>query len=119
MANIGIDILEVERFNQINTDEEKMKKIFTDSEIKYFNKFSEKLSHIAGHFCAKEAVAKALKKGFGEYLSPVDVEVLHNKDGAPYVNINNPKLQKVLCDRKIDISISHTKLVATAICIVE
>lgn len=119
MKSVGIDLLEVERFREMSESEEKMKKIFTQNEICYFKKFSVKLTHIAGHFCAKEAVAKAFKTGFGKFLSPIDVEVSHNKDGSPFINIENNRLSNLLKGRKIEVSISHTKSFATAICIIE
>jgi len=119
MESVGIDILDVERFNDMSENEDKLCKIFTKNEIRYFNKYSEKLTHIAGCFCAKEAVAKSLKTGFGKSLSPIDVEILHDENGAPFVNVEKVKLQKLLNKRKIEISISHTKSFATAICIIE
>ena len=119
MKSVGIDLLEVERFIDISESEEKMSKIFTKNELIYFNKYNEKLTHIAGHFCAKEAVAKALKTGFGKFLSPIDVEIAHKEDGSPFVNVKNIKLSRLLSGRQIEISISHTKSFATAICIIE
>ncbi|NCB48404.1 MAG: holo-[acyl-carrier-protein] synthase [Clostridia bacterium] len=119
MNCVGIDILEVERFIDMSENENKMKKIFTQNEIQYFQNFKENLMHIAGCFCAKEAVAKAFKTGFGKLLSPIDVEIMHNKDGSPFINTNNLRLNNLLKGRKIEISISHTKNFATAICVIE
>lgn len=119
MESVGIDILEVERFIDIADNDKKLSKIFTKNEICYFKKFSEKLTHIAGHFCAKEAVSKALKIGFGKELSPIDIEICHNSNGAPFVNQNNVKFLKLLNGRKIEISISHSKTYATSICILD
>lgn len=119
MISVGIDLLEVERLSEMIENQEKLCKIFSQNEISYFQKFNEKLNHIAGHFCAKEAVAKAFKTGFGKSLSPIDVEILHTESGSPFVNVENIRLSSLLNGRKIEISISHTKLYATAICIIE
>jgi holo-[acyl-carrier protein] synthase len=119
MIDIGVDIAEVNRFDRLSQDVPKMSKIFTLNEIKYFEKFAEKSTHIAGAFCAKEAVVKALKLGFGDKLSPKDVEILHEDSGAPFVSTNNEKLQKQLSGRTLKISISHSKTQAIAVCIVE
>lgn len=117
--NVGIDILEIERFTEIEKNETKLKKIFTENEISYFNKFQLKTSHIAGTFCAKEAFVKALKTGFTKDLSLLDVEVLHQENGVPYINLDKRKLKKFLpYIRKVDISISHNQTIATAICII-
>lgn len=115
---VGIDIERVDRFETM-LDTKKQAKIFTKSEQEYFDKFKFKLDHMAGCFCAKEAVSKALKVGFYTKITPLDIEILHNENGAPYVNTQNEKLSNLLKNRKIDISISHTLDLATAICIVE
>lgn len=118
MKGVGIDILEVKRLSKISADKNKLSKIFTQNEQEYFQKFSHKLPHIAGCFCAKEAVAKALKCGFGATLSPLDVEILHEKSGSPYVNTASLRLRPLLKGSKIELSISHTKNYATAICLI-
>ena len=115
---VGIDTIEIERFNDISLDENKLKKIFTENEIDYFKKFKEKLSHISGFFCAKEAFVKALGTGFCESVTPKDIEVLHFDSGKPYLNILSQAIKKDLEKKHIEISISHSKTVATAICII-
>lgn len=118
MRSVGIDLLEVNRLSKISENQTKISKIFTRNEQLYFQKFVDKLPHMAGCFCAKEAVAKALKCGFGATLSLLDVEVLHQKNGAPFINTSNSKLKNFLKNNKIEISISHTQNYATAICII-
>ncbi len=115
---VGIDIEKIKRF-EIMLDKNKLEKIFTPKEIEYFNKFQYKLDHIAGGFCAKEAVSKALKVGFYTKINPIDIEILHDENGAPFVNKENEKLAKLLCGRDAEISISHSDDIATAICIIE
>ena len=89
---VGIDILEIDRFLEIEKEETKLKKMFTAKEIEYFNKFQFKTSHIAGTFCAKEAFVKALKTGFTKEIGLLDVEILHNENGVPYINLNNENI---------------------------
>ena len=96
---IGIDILEIERIKNKN-------------EIKYFNNFENKYEHICGFFCAKEAVKKALD--CPKNLTFLDIEILHTKSGKPYVKLN----EKIDIKNQIKISISHSKTVATAVCLV-
>lgn len=116
---VGIDIIENNRLNNILNNKTKLSKIFTETEISYFNKFSEQLTHISGNFCAKEAFVKALKTGFSKGLTPIDVEVLHTSDGVPYINTETEKIKKLLLEtEKVDISISHSNSVSTAICII-
>ena len=116
--NVGIDIIEIDRFKFFEDDQARLAKHFTETEIAYFNKFTEKLSHISGCFCAKEAFVKALKIGFGKDLTPIDIEVLHDERGAVYINTDLPKIKKLLGTRKVDINISHSKTSSTAICII-
>ena len=116
---VGIDILEIDRFIEIEKDEIKMNKMFTENEINYFNKFQHKTSHIAGTFCAKEAFVKALKTGFTKDIFIKDVEVLHTENGVPYINTKNDRVKKLLKEiENVDISISHNNSTATAICII-
>ena len=113
---VGIDIVEVDRLRDIERDEKKLVKLFTNNEISYFNSFVNKTEHIAGFFCAKEAFSKALKSGFGEKLNPLDIEILHEKSGAPFLNIIKKEIKNELLNKTIEISISHTNNTATAIC---
>lgn len=109
---IGIDVLEIERVKDFENNENLLQKVFTQSEIEYIKKFKDPKERIAGFFCAKEAVLKAL--GCPKTLSMIDIEVLHNKNGSPYINFTD-KL-KSLNIKKIEISISHSKTIASAIC---
>ena len=117
---VGIDIINVNRFERISADEFKLATLFTAKEIAYFKKFANPLTHIAGTFSAKEAVVKAFKTGFSPQVLPLDVEILH-KDNVPYVNLKGGA--KAFFEengfKNIDISISHTNEIAEAICIIE
>lgn len=108
---VGIDILEIERVkNLVN-----LNKIFTQNEIDYFNKFTNKDEHICGFFCAKEAIFKCLNLSKLNYL---EIEICHLQNGKPYVKFyGETKLFFNANYDKIDISISHTKTIATAIAI--
>lgn len=114
---VGIDIIEISRLEDICNNTNKLKRLFTQKEIAYFDKFSEKLSHIAGFFCVKEAFVKALGTGFCGDVFPLDFEVLHDENGKPYLNFLSQKLKDLTKNKKMDISISHSKTVSTAICI--
>ena len=113
---VGIDIEMCERFKNFD---DKNHKVFTQNEVEYAHMRTNPHIHLAGFFCAKESVAKALKVGFGAKIWASDIEVLHNNNGAPQINLSNKKLSDLLDGRKIKISISHTNLIATAVCIIE
>lgn len=121
MSMIGIDIIEIERVKSIAENDIRLSSLFTEKEIKYFNKYKNKETHVAGGFCAKEAVSKALKTGFNGKVLPREIEILHKESGAPYVVLKGgaKEVFESLGFTNIDISISHDKEKATAICIVE
>lgn len=112
---VGIDTELCDRFKNF---EDKTHKVFLPSEIEYANLHKDAHVHLAGFFCAKESVAKALKVGLGAKIWASDIEILHNSSGVPMVNLNNKKIADLLDGRKIEISISHTDVMATAICVV-
>ncbi len=116
---VGIDIVEVKRFNKMTKDKAYMDKVYTEYEQKYIAKVAENLPRMAGIFSAKEAVVKTLGIGLFGGLMLTDIEVRHDDRGKPYV-VASDKLMELVhgcgCSN-IEISISHTKDIATAICI--
>ena len=121
MTMVGIDIIEIERIKSMAENDVRLSSLFTEKEIKYFNKYKDRQTHVAGGFCAKEAVSKALKTGFNGKVLPREIEILHKDTGAPYVVLKGgaKEVFESLGLTNIDISISHDKEKATAICIVE
>lgn len=114
---VGIDIQETETLERfIGT--QKMQRLFSKRELEYIDQKNNALQTIAGLYCAKEAFFKALGKGL--VISQLtEVEILHNHSGAPYYQLSrNVITQNGLGTAKITLSISHTKTVAVAICII-
>lgn len=110
---VGIDVLEI---NRVKEDILFLQKVFTKKEIDYINKFADKKERIAGFFCAKEAVLKAL-----DYpdMNIKEIEINHSNTGKPIVVFSgSAKFFYSNNFSNIDISISHSKTIATAICIV-
>ena len=112
-VSVGTDIEMVVRFRGFKHPE----KIYTEKELAYFQKFADKAVHMAGTFCAKEAVAKAIKTGLGKEVCLQDIEILHDEYGAPYVNDINGKLEPILGTNDLDISIAHSDEIAVSTCI--
>jgi phosphopantetheine--protein transferase-like protein len=109
---IGIDIVKVERFNNIS--DAFMRRVFTPREREYI----KNAQSAAGIFAAKEAVAKALGTGFRSF-SPCDIEVIHNINGKPLIVLHN-NAKKVAKRRRflkirIHVSITHSDTDAVAI----
>ncbi len=111
---IGIDIVE---FNQIKEKltERFISRILSKNELERYNSITHeqrKLEYISGRFAAKEAYTKVYKK-FDSPLNFVDVEVLNDELGAPYIR------SKYRPEDNILVSISHSVNYVVAICIKE
>jgi holo-[acyl-carrier protein] synthase len=106
--SVGIDLLEIERMEQaLERRPGLAMRLFTDGERAYAARHARPAQHLAARFCAKEAVAKALRL---EVWSHHDIEVvgegaqtqvsLHGALGALGV--------------QVDISMTHSKNTAGA-----
>lgn len=103
---IGTDIVKISRIGRAVQKDAFKTRVFTLSEIAYCDDRPTPNQSYAGLFCAKEAVVKALKRGFNRGIAPTDVEILHDESGAPYINAR--RLCAVLGKEiSSDISISH------------
>ena len=113
---IGIDMEKISRFE--NFTDEGLTRIFSEKEIEYANQFENKLEHFCGFFCVKEAFVKALDDTAIAYN---EIEVLHNENGKPYINITK-YINSILREHfksRVEISISHCREYATAVVLVE
>lgn len=113
---IGIDMEKISRFE--NFTDEGLKRIFSKKEIEYANQFENKLEHFCGFFCVKEAFVKALDDTAIAYN---EIEVLHNENGKPYINITR-YINSILREHfksRVEVSISHCREYATAVVLVE
>lgn len=103
MINNGIDIVYIPRFEKIKNNQIIINKIFTSTEIDYFNK--KGIESTAGIYAAKEAFLKALGLGIGD-IDLKDIEILHKDNGAPYLKLYNSAKEKAK-DFNLSLSISH------------
>ncbi|HLR21118.1 MAG TPA: holo-ACP synthase [Tissierellaceae bacterium] len=117
MITIGVDIVMINRIDNIikKRRESFYNRIFTEREISYIKKRNHNIKTISGLFAAKEAVSKAVGRGIGK-LSWKDIEISHNSEGKPIVNISSKgwDIIKKLEINNFDISISHEKEYAVA-----
>lgn len=114
----GIDIVEIDRFKNLDTDSF-INKYFTDYEKEYIKSKKNFEQTLAGLYACKEAILKAFKIGIGNGIKLKEIEIYH-VNGVPFVK-NNQVIEKFLnvnnC-KEIDVSISHTAKEAIAICII-
>ena len=99
---IGTDIIDIMRFKvkPLKTNQKFYKKIFSDSEIKYCQKFRSSYEHFAGKFAIKESVIKAIP----EKISFLDISTSHSKC-KPKILLNNELNRKY----RFLVSVSHEK----------
>lgn len=104
---IGTDLIEVERIKKAYEKESFRKKIFTEQEQQLI---AENAQRAAGNFAIKESVVKAFGTGFGK-ISAIDIEVLREASGKPYVNLYGPAKEFAETEHilRIHVSISNTK----------
>ena len=108
---IGVDIVRVKRIEQAILKNKNFKyKIFTQNEINYCEKRKNKYQSYAGKFAAKEAFSKAFGTGFRDEFGFLDIEVLNDELGKPFIKYY---------DKKIKISISHEEEYAIATVLIE
>ena len=113
MFSIGVDIEKVARFEHlINNKPSLLKKIFTVYEWEYASK-KQAAQTLAGIWCAKEAVIKALPSNLN--LSIPSIHINHDIHGEPFIDDSSLfEIGKL----KIKISISHTSESAVAMCVI-
>ena len=120
IIGLGTDIIDIPRITMLLNRESFLKKIYTDNEIAYLKYRKMNQSSAAGMFAAKEAVAKALGRGFDK-LAWREIEILHDEFGRPYVVLHDKakELADGLKCTNVHISISHERFSAIAQCILE
>lgn len=111
---IGVDCIEITRFNELEKQNKLLSKIFTENEIKYCQNRTNSLQHFAAHFAGKEAVMKAMSP-YGVQLSPQQIEILNKDNGAPYATLFCENAAQYV----IKISLSHSNEIALAFVIID
>ena len=113
----GIDIIEIARIKNVLTKHPKrfLEKIFTEYERNYCRGRSTQL---AARFAAKEAAMKALGTGV-RGVGWKEIEVQRLPSGKPFIKLHGraKKRAKFIGVEKIELSISHSKELATAMVI--
>ena len=120
MMECGIDIVSCDRIEKVAQNQLFFKKYFSGAEVEYIHSKQNASQTIAGIFACKEAVLKALNVGIGAGLDLKDVSIVHNKFGAPQVEMNakiDYFLSKKNCSQ-ISVSISHDGGFAIAMCVI-
>ncbi len=109
ITGLGIDIVEIERMQQLVDNERFIARVLTENErqlLKEVGGRKRQVEFLAGRYACKEAFSKAYGTGLGP-VSFHDLEILRNEKGAPIFT-------KSPFDGAVFVSISHTDTIAMA-----
>ena len=115
----GVDLIEIDRVAEVIARHGKryLERIYTPAELEQCGKRTESL---AGHFAAKEAVAKALGCGIGE-VGWKEIEILGDEQNAPVLTLYGAAELKAsglgLTTWSVSLSHSMSHVVAMAVAI--
>lgn len=121
IVGIGCDIIEIERIARAIKSESFIRRVFTAEEAAYCQRRGQQAAaSFAARFAAKEAVLKALGTGLREG-SLQEIGVDNDGLGKPLVQLSGhfAMLAKQLGVKNIQISLSHSRELATAYVIME
>ena len=111
-VRVGLDLLEIDRLERALARRPGLaERLFTDGERAYAASKARPAQHLAARFCAKEAVAKALRLRAWRWR---DIEVVGEAEGIAIA------LHGALAGRAADVQISltHSRGMAGAVAVV-
>ncbi len=115
IVSVGVDMIEVARVREAlensKTGRRFRQRVYTEKEIRYCEKKGRtKYQSYAGRFAAKEAVMKALGRGWGSTIAWADIEVLPAPGGRPEIHLHNKSsaFARERGIRRLALSITHT-----------
>jgi holo-[acyl-carrier protein] synthase len=116
IISTGVDLAEVARIQRALEDPRTgarfRHRVFTEKEIAYCEtKRRGKYESYAGRFAAKEAVMKALGRGWGAQVRWLDIEVARSPSGKPDIVLHDKTAVQAerLGIRRWTLSITHTE----------
>ncbi|MCM8809369.1 MAG: 4'-phosphopantetheinyl transferase superfamily protein [Candidatus Omnitrophica bacterium] len=107
MLNFSIDLESLRNYK----DPAKVSIFLSKNEIKS----KKNIISLVGKIAAKKAFFKCIEDISADFKK---IEIKNSRTGRPYIEILNDELKKKLENKKIDISISHTKDIVVAICLI-
>jgi holo-[acyl-carrier protein] synthase len=116
---VGVDIEEVSRFQKLMRNRRFLNRVFTAGEIAYCNSKKNKAQHFAVRFAAKEAIWKALSEVIRKSKKPMghrEIGIRNSASGKPEAVLPNSFSR---WQKKIAVSLSHSKAYAVAVAFVE
>ncbi len=125
ILGVGVDLIEVARIQRAlenpRIGQRVRQRVFSDGEVEYCERRKRKYESYAGRFAAKEAVMKALGRGWGRKVGWLDIEVVLAVSGEPGISLHDKasSFARELGIEHFSLSITHTESYAIAYLIAE
>jgi holo-[acyl-carrier protein] synthase len=115
LQGLGVDLIEVGRIRKAcdRWGERFLRRVFTAGERAYCMRKAHPEQSLAARFAAKEAVLKAIGTGLSGGIRWTDVEVVNEPGGKPGVKLGE-RITRIIGQRKVLLTISHTRELAIA-----
>jgi holo-[acyl-carrier protein] synthase len=109
IRGLGIDIVKTERVREVYAryGRKFARRILAEGELLRFDASKRPVSFLAMRFAAKEATSKALGTGFRQGVSPRQIEVTHNADGKPSLQLHGAAAAHA---QRLEVGASHISL---------
>lgn len=120
ILGVATDIIEIDRIQKVfaRRGQRWRDRVYTDAEWDYCFQFQDPFTHLAARFAAKEAYYKCLGTGI---LAFHEIEVYNQSSGKPQIRLHG--ITQTQWEQAgsplIHVSMSHNKLVANAIVVLE
>jgi holo-[acyl-carrier protein] synthase len=115
-VNVGLDVIEIARIRRALERPGFRERCFTDAERAYCDARPNPSQHYAARFAGKEAVGKAL--GCGVRFTWREIEIAGRPKPGVLLSGRTKKWAERVRAGRIDLSMTHSKELAAAICVV-
>ena len=117
---VGTDVVDIDHFERVvgRSRPGFLRSLFTEREITYCERFRDRMASYAAVFAAKEAFLKALRTGLAPGMRWTDVEVLHERSGAPTI-VAHRRCADLLGKGRAHVSLTHSVRSANAVVVIE
>ncbi len=117
---IGIDIVDLDRFGRAveRWGDHFLRRILTPEELAYCRRKAAGLDSMAVRFAAKEAFIKCLDEAAFRHFTWQDVRIENSIHGKPEIKLQGG-LAAHFRDHKISVTLSHSRLSAVAVVVIE
>tara|TARA_Y200000002_G_scaffold121747_1_gene99906 strand:- start:1045 stop:1431 length:387 start_codon:yes stop_codon:yes gene_type:complete len=98
ILGIGVDIIQNKRIKSLIKNKNFILRTFSDNEITFSSKISNKTNYFAKRFAAKESFAKCLGTGFRDNLEFRSIEIMNDNKGKPFFQ-KSKKIDAIISKR--------------------